>query len=118
MNQKVDDSSCYVSEMFNSDQVLEKSNITRVDGFVNAHLGKGKIVDSLNVSNSYSVAAILEMGYESCVISDECDKYQVEEIMKAFSSRYHFELQSIRLYTKTTLDDDETLSCKYDFKRW
>ena len=61
MNQKVDDSSCYVSEMFNSNQILEKSNITSVDGFVNALLGKGKIVDSLNVSISYSV------------ISDECD---------------------------------------------
>ena len=42
MNQKVDDSSCYVSEMFNDNQILEKSNITSVDGFVNAHLGKGK----------------------------------------------------------------------------
>ncbi len=57
---------------------------------MNAHLGKGKIVDSLNVSNSYSVAAILEMGYESCVISDECDKYQVEEIMKAFFKSLSF----------------------------
>lgn len=124
MNQKVDDSSCYVSEMFNSNQILEKSNITSVDGFVNAHLGKGKIVDSLNVSNSYSVAAILEMGYESCVISDECDKYQVEEIMKGFSNRYHFDApvyktlyQKRRLMTmkhcpvNTALKDGKRMNC-------
>ncbi len=86
--------------MFNGNQILEKSNITGVDGFVNAHLGKGKIVDSLNVSNSYSVAAILEMGYESCVISDECDKYQVEEIMKGFWIVIILMLQSIRLYIR------------------
>ena len=91
---------------------------------MNAHLGKGKIVDSLNVSNSYSVAAILEMGYESCVISDECDKYQVEEIMKAFLSRYHFDApvyktlyQKRRLMTmkhcpvNTALKDGKRMNC-------
>ena len=104
MSQKVDDSSCYVSEMFNSNQILEKSNITSVDGFVNAHLGKGKIVDSLNISNSYGVAAILEMGYESCVLSDECDKYQVEALMKAFLNRYHFDAPVYKtLYQKRRL---------------
>lgn len=104
MNQKVDDSSCYVSEMFNGNQILEKSNITSVDGFVNAHLGKGKIVDSLNISNSYGVAAILEMGYESCVLSDECDLYQVEALMKAFLNRYHFDAPVYKtLYQKRRL---------------
>ena len=104
MNQKVDDSSSYVSEMLNNENVINKSNITGVDGFVNAHLGKGKIVDSLNISNSYGVAAILEMGYESCVISDECDKYQVEALMKAFLNRYHFDAPVYKtLYQKRRL---------------
>ena len=104
MNQKVDDSSCYVSEMLNNENVINKSNITGVYGFVNAHLGKGKIVDSLNISNSYGVAAILEMGYESCVLSDECDKYQVEALMKAFLNRYHFDAPVYKtLYQKRRL---------------
>ncbi len=124
LNQKVDDSSCYVSEMFNNDQVLEKSNITDINGFVNAHLGNGKIVDSLNVSNSYGVAAILEMGYESVVLSDECDKYQIEELMNAFMTRYHFDApvyktlyQKRRLMTmnycpvNTALKDGKRVSC-------
>ena len=104
MNQKVDDSSCYVSEMLNNENVINKSNITGVYGFVNAHLGKGKIVDSLNISNSYGVAAILEMGYESCVLSDECDLYQVEALMKAFLNRYHFDAPVYKtLYQKRRL---------------
>lgn len=104
MNQKVDDSSSYVSEMLHNENVIDKSNITGIDGFVNAHLGDGKIVDSLNISNSYSVAAILEMGYESCVLSDECDKYQVEALMKAFLNRYHFEAPVYKtLYQKRRL---------------
>ena len=104
MNQKIDDSSFYVSEMLNNENVINKSNITGVYGFVNAHLGKGKIVDSLNISNSYGVAAILEMGYESCVISDECDLYQVEALMKAFLNRYHFDAPVYKtLYQKRRL---------------
>lgn len=124
MNQKVDDSSSYVSEMLHNEGVIDRSNITGIDGFVNAHLGKGKIVDSLNVSNSYAVAAILEMGYESCVLSDECDKYQVEALMKAFIYRYHFEApvyktlyQKRRLMTmnhcpvNTALKDGKRVNC-------
>ena len=124
MNQKVDDSSSYVSEMLHNEGVIDRSNITGIDGFVNAHLGKGKIVDSLNVSNSYAVAAILEMGYESCVLSDECDKYQVEALMTAFLNRYHFEApvyktlyQKRRLMTmnycpvNTALKDGKRVNC-------
>lgn len=104
MNQKVDDSSSYVSEMLHNEDVIDRSNITGIDGFVNAHLGKGKIVDSLNISNSYAVAAILEMGYESCALSDECDKHQVEALMTAFLNRYHFEAPVYKtLYQKRRL---------------
>lgn len=124
MNQKVDDSSSYVSEMLHNEDVIDKSNITGIDGFVNAHLGNGKVIDSLNVSNSYAVAAILEMGYESCVLSDECDKYQVETLMTAFLNRYHFEApvyktlyQKRRLMTmnhcpvNTALKDGKRVNC-------
>ena len=124
INQKIDDGSCYVSEMFNNENVLKKSNITGIDGLVNAHFGNGKIVDSLNVSNSYGVAAILEMGYESVVLSDECDKYQVEELMRAFLNRYHFNApvyktiyQKRRLMTmkhcpvNTALKDGKRVNC-------
>ena len=124
VNQKIDSSSCYVSEMVKKEDVLNKSNINGIDGFVNAHLGNGKIVDSLNVSNSYAVAAILEMGYESVVLSDECDKYQAEELMQAFLNRYHFNApvyktlyQKRRLMTmkhcpvNTALKDGKRVNC-------
>ena len=124
LNQKVDVRQGYVSEMFKNELVLEKSNITGTKGEVNAHLGKGKIVDSLNISNSYGIAALLEMGYESAVLSDECDENQVEDLMLAFRSRYHFDApvyktlyQKRRLMTmkhcpvNTTLKDGKRLNC-------
>lgn len=89
-NQKIQQEGVFVSEMFHDVSVKEKSNLVHVDGLINAHFGKGRIVDSLNVSNSYAVAALLEMGYESVVLSDECDLYQVQELMQGFKSRYHF----------------------------
>lgn len=104
LDQKVNDHGMYVSEMISNDQIEKKSNLFGVDGLVNAHLGKGKIVDSLNVTNSYAVAALLEMGYEACVLSDECSFYQVEMLMKAFDSRYGFHAPVIRtLYQKRRL---------------
>ncbi len=89
-DQKVNDYGLYVSEMFSNDYVYKKSNLLEINGVVNAHLGNGKIVDSLNVTNSYAVAALLEMEYESCVLSDECNAYQVKMLMDAFKSRYGF----------------------------
>ena len=104
LDQKVDDAHVYVSEMVKQDSILEKSNITGVEGFVNAHLGKGKIVDSLNVSNSYGVAALLEMGYENVVLSDECDFNQIKDLMSAFKNRYHFDAPVYKtLYQKRRL---------------
>ena len=88
LNQKINDSSCWISEMVNGVNI--KSNLTHVDGIVNAHLGNGKIVDSLNVTNSYAVAALLEMEYESCVLSDEMNLSQIQMLMKAFKERYGF----------------------------
>lgn len=124
LKQKLDDRQAYVSEMFQNESVLSKSNITRTDGVVNAHLGTGKIVDSLNVSNSYGVAALLEMGYEGVVLSDECNIDQVEDLMVAFKNRYHFDApvyktlyQKRRLMTmkhcpvNTTLKDGKRLNC-------
>lgn len=104
LDQKVNDHGMYVSEMVSNDQIEKKSNLFGVDGLVNAHLGKGKIVDSLNVTNSYAVAALLEMGYEACVLSDECNFIQVEMLMKAFDSRYGFHAPVLRtLYQKRRL---------------
>lgn len=90
LDQYVNHHGIYVSEMISNDHIQKKSNLLGIDGIVNAHLGKGKIVDSLNITNSYAIAALLEMGYESCVLSDECNLNQIEMLMKAFYSRYGF----------------------------
>lgn len=103
-DQKINDHGMYVSEMISNGQIERKSNIFGVDGMINAHLGKGKIVDSLNVTNSYAVAALLEMGYEGCVLSDECDLYQIQMLMNSFRSRYGFDAPVIcTLYQKRRL---------------
>ena len=83
----------------------KKGNITEVDGDVLAHLGNGKIIDSnMNVTNSYAVAALLEMGYENVVVSDECSFESLEKMMKAFKNRYGFDAPVIKtVYQKRRL---------------
>lgn len=86
-NQKVDVPALWVSEF---EGVLKKANLCEVDGIVCAHLGCGEIVDSLNVTNSYAVAALMEMGYRGCVLSDELNLHQVKLLMQGFKERYGF----------------------------
>lgn len=42
-----------------------------------------------NVTNSYGVAAALEMGYTQTCLSDECDVSHMEQLVQAFQRRYH-----------------------------
>ena len=52
------------------------------------HLGKGKIILDMNVTNSYAIAALLELGYEKVGLSDEMRLDQIEQTLDAFEARY------------------------------
>ena len=72
--------------------VLSKGNITQTKGYYLGHLGNGAHLDvNLNVTNSYAIACVLEMGYSSMVISDELSLNQCILMLDAFKNRYHFD---------------------------
>ncbi len=65
------------------------ARITEDEGFVVRHLGKGPIIFNMNVSNSYAIAALIELGYEKIGVSDELSKEQLLEMIDGFRARYH-----------------------------
>ena len=68
-----------------------KCNLAHAKGEVLSLLGEGQFVDSsMNVTNSYAVAALLEMGYRGVVLSEECNLEQCIELSQAFIRRYGF----------------------------
>lgn len=68
--------------------VHKKGRIDADEADVITHLGKGSIILNMNVTNSYAVAALLELGYEKIGISDEADLEQIHQIMTEFRKRY------------------------------
>lgn len=44
---------------------------------------------TMNVTNSYGVAAIQEMGFERVVLSDEMNEDQILDLLDAYKKRYH-----------------------------
>lgn len=82
-SQQVDTTSYWVLEGKN------KANLVQSKGEVVSFLHEGKIVDaSMNVTNSYAVAAILEMGYEGVVLADECSILDAIKLSEAYHNRY------------------------------
>ena len=81
--QKLETEDLWACEMDGS-----KLNLTATKGLVVSHLQKGLIVDGLNITNSYGVAALLELGYERIVLSDECDYEHSVALASAFEARY------------------------------
>ena len=67
---------------------LKKAVLTQSEGDVLTHFGNGSILMNLNVTNSYAVAALLELGYECIGLSEELDIDQTEKMMQAFYQRY------------------------------
>lgn len=65
------------------------ARITEDEGFVVRHLGKGPIIFNMNVSNSYAIAGLIELGYEKIGVSDELSKEQLLEMIDGFRARYH-----------------------------
>lgn len=83
---------------------MKKGNITEVQGDVVAHLGEGKIIDSMNVTNSYAIAALMSLGYENIVVSDEVDDHRLSLMLASFKKQYGFDAPVIKtIYQKRRL---------------
>lgn len=81
-----------------------KAAINADNGLVTDHLGNGKIVSSMNLTNSYALAALLELGYQGGVLSEELSEEGRKALMKAFKERYGFEAPVIKtVYEKPRL---------------
>lgn len=84
-NQILDEEGIWVSEFIKD----SKADITGLKGKVVSHLVDGDIVDSsMNVANSYAVAALLELGYKQVIVSSECEMDQIVSLSESFENRY------------------------------
>lgn len=67
------------------------AGLQEVEGYLTAHLGKGKVLTGMNITNSYALAAALLMGYDGVLLSDELSEKARKEMLKAFKDRYGFD---------------------------
>lgn len=88
--QNIEDGLWQISE-FPLANTASKANLTHDEGLFVDHLGKGKIVESMNITNSYALAALLELGYQGAVLSGELSEKGRKEMLEAFKKRYGFE---------------------------
>lgn len=77
----------YVSE-FPIPLTEHKAALYEDEGLVCAQLGRGKILDGMNISNSWAVAAARELGYEAVVLSEEMSPEQIRATTEAYRDRY------------------------------
>lgn len=102
-DQIASDAAYYYSE-FPLKNVHKKAAIYEEVGEFCAHLGNGKIVEGLNVSNSYGVAALLEMGYKGVVLSSELSEERACLLASAYEKRYGHKVPAIMpVYEKRRL---------------
>lgn len=55
-----------------------------------SHLSKGTWIQDMNVTNSYALDALLTLGYQGIVISDEMNLEQIQAMSEAFYKRHQF----------------------------
>lgn len=70
--------------------VRRKAGLQETEGYVVSHLGEGSIVADMNITNSWALAALLEMGYEGALVSREVNDEELEKLLKGFKARYGF----------------------------
>lgn len=70
---------------------IHKASLYEDEGLFSDHLGKGRIVESMNVTNSYALAALLELGYQGAVLSGELSEEGRRDLLAAFRMRYGFD---------------------------
>lgn len=101
--QNIEDGLWQISE-FPLPNTTLKANLTHDEGFFVDHLGKGKIVEGMNITNSYALAALLELGYQGAVLSGELSEKGRKEMLESFQKRYGFEAPVIMtVYEKPRL---------------
>ncbi len=66
-----------------------EASLSDQQGLVGVHLGEAPIVSGMNITNSYALAALLEMGYEGAILSPELSDEGRKEMIESFESRYH-----------------------------
>lgn len=88
--QNLDDGLFQVSE-FPFPNVTLKANLTHDQGLFTDHLGQGQIVESMNVTNSYALATLLELGYQGAVLSGELSEKGRHDLLERFKARYGFQ---------------------------
>lgn len=88
--QAITDGLLQVSE-FPLENSTHKASLIHDQGLYCDHLGEGQIVENMNITNSYALAALLELGYQGAVLSGELSKSGREDLLAAFKSRYGFD---------------------------
>ncbi|MDO4663681.1 MAG: U32 family peptidase [Erysipelotrichaceae bacterium] len=101
--QVIDDGLLQVSE-FNLNNTIHKASLIHDQGMYCDHLGQGQIVENMNITNSYALAALLELGYQGAVLSGELSDTGRADLLAAFKSRYGFDAPVIyTIYEKPRL---------------
>lgn len=88
--QAITDGLLQVSE-FPLENSTHKASLIHDQGLYCDHLGEGQIVENMNITNSYALAALLELGYQGAVLSGELSKSGRADLLAAFKSRYGFD---------------------------
>lgn len=65
----------------------KKGSIREDEGYVVSHLADGRILAGMNITNSYGIAAALEMGYQGVVMSEEMSEEQLARTASAWKER-------------------------------
>lgn len=101
--QAITDGLLQVSE-FPLENSTHKASLIHDQGLYCDHLGEGQIVENMNITNSYALAALLELGYQGAVLSGELSKSGRADMLAAFKSRYGFDAPVIyTVYEKPRL---------------
>lgn len=81
-----------------------KAPIYKDDAPYTDSLGTSQIVESLNISNSYALAALLELGYSGGVLAGELSEQGRKDLLEAFKTRYGFDAPAVyTVYEKPRL---------------
>ena len=84
--------------------VMRKGSLIHDQQKITDHLGQGSIVEKMNLTNSYALAALLEMGYQGGVLADELSDEGRKQMLEAFQKRYGFQAPAIMtVYEKPRL---------------
>ena len=85
--QRLETDAVWMSE-FSIPGTVHKAALTEDSGEITAHLGQGRILDGMNISNSWAIAAAQEMGYAGVVLSEEMSEGQIRSTLQGYEQRY------------------------------